>query len=357
MLQALFGAWLLQRFAAFPNALATEKQVLQFMLFGGLLSPMVNSTLGISALIMSGKMPAADFLGNWGIWWVGDAIGILILTPLALAWLFRPKDYFAGRQVQITLAISCSFILAIFLVLHENKIEIEHVKLLRQIGVPCVANDIEAAKEIGLGTVADGARRVGHAGELPSEISAGRDHLGEPPSEGFGSRPQPAPHAWRDERDDAVLSEDSRAEGGEQFLAIGVGAGIQPHFVGRHRREIRAEAHRAAHLCGDADGGDLDRRKLPREGGDAFGRGLDQDRRRLLAPARLWPLEAHGDRVRAQRTAVERNQRRLGGLRSEVEAEHCGRGAQGGDPSARLNPGSSGSQADDQVRTEGCEPL
>ncbi len=99
------------------------------MLFGGLLSPMVNSTLGISALIMSGKMPAADFLGNWGIWWVGDAIGILILTPLALAWLFRPKDYFAGRQVQITLAISCSFILAIFLVLHENKIEIEHVKL------------------------------------------------------------------------------------------------------------------------------------------------------------------------------------------------------------------------------------
>ena len=79
-LQAIVGAYLLRRFAGFPNSLGNEKEVFSFMLFGGILSSLVNSTLSVTTLVLSNRIPITNFLTNWGTWWVGDVILKFIIT-------------------------------------------------------------------------------------------------------------------------------------------------------------------------------------------------------------------------------------------------------------------------------------
>ena len=118
-LQAVVGAYLARRYAGFPNSLATEKDVFLLFFFGGLLSTLINSTLAVSILVAAARMPAANFLTNWGTWWMGDALGVFIFTPLALVWAQRPGEPWRNRRMAITLPIIAMFVLTTAAVFYE----------------------------------------------------------------------------------------------------------------------------------------------------------------------------------------------------------------------------------------------
>lgn len=48
---------------------------------------LISATINIICLWRYGIISLSDALQNWGVWWLGDSIGILIITPLLL-WLF-----------------------------------------------------------------------------------------------------------------------------------------------------------------------------------------------------------------------------------------------------------------------------
>ena len=127
-LQAIAGAYLVKRFADFPNPLASVKSVLNFMFFGGVLSTLVNASISVSTLIAMGQVPTANFLTNWTTWWMGDAIGIFIFTPLMLVWFYQQQDYFRDRKMLITLTILSAFFLTVMLVVYESRQETAHLK-------------------------------------------------------------------------------------------------------------------------------------------------------------------------------------------------------------------------------------
>ncbi len=127
-LQAVTGAYLLRRFAGFPNPLASEKEVFSFLLFGGLLSSLVNSTLSVTTLVLSNRIPIANFIANWGTWWVGDTIGVFIFTPLVLIWTLKPRESWVKRRKVISLAVVTSFLLTTALVFYASQKEIEQLK-------------------------------------------------------------------------------------------------------------------------------------------------------------------------------------------------------------------------------------
>lgn len=60
----------------------TLRQTLAFLLIGVLVAPMVSATLGSAIDALAGKNP---FAVTWPIWWLGDATGILIATPLVIS--------------------------------------------------------------------------------------------------------------------------------------------------------------------------------------------------------------------------------------------------------------------------------
>ena len=127
-LQAVVGAYLARRFAGFPNALATEKDVFLLFFFGGILSALINSTLAVSTLVAAARMPATNFLANWGTWWMGDALGVFIFTPLVLVWVQRPSEPWRNRRLAITLPIVATFAFTTIAVFYEAKNNGEQIR-------------------------------------------------------------------------------------------------------------------------------------------------------------------------------------------------------------------------------------
>jgi integral membrane sensor domain MASE1/anti-sigma regulatory factor (Ser/Thr protein kinase) len=54
---------------------------------GALLSMGVSASVGAGVLVASGALRADDLLGAWAVWWAGDAMGVLVVTPFVLSLL------------------------------------------------------------------------------------------------------------------------------------------------------------------------------------------------------------------------------------------------------------------------------
>lgn len=90
-LEALTGAYLIQRFIPKDQLLDKISHVVGFVILGPLLSTMVSATIGVSSLVLGGLVDRVDFGSVWVVWWVGDMIGALIIVPLIVAW--GRRDY------------------------------------------------------------------------------------------------------------------------------------------------------------------------------------------------------------------------------------------------------------------------
>jgi PAS domain S-box-containing protein len=83
-LAALTGAHLLRRFR-FDASLSRLRDALALIVFGALGSAIVSASVGVSALYAT-RVQAYSGLGSaWTIYWLGDSTGVLLVTPLALA--------------------------------------------------------------------------------------------------------------------------------------------------------------------------------------------------------------------------------------------------------------------------------
>jgi two-component sensor histidine kinase/integral membrane sensor domain MASE1 len=99
-LQAQAGAWLLRRTGAWPTLLDEGRHVF-FYVVGCLAGCLVNATLGPLSLLATGVIPAREVLSNAFTWWVGDAIGVLVVMPLLLALFATPRETWRRRLVPI----------------------------------------------------------------------------------------------------------------------------------------------------------------------------------------------------------------------------------------------------------------
>ena len=54
---------------------------------GALLSMSISASIGVGVLVASGALRADDVVGAWAVWWAGDAMGVLVVTPFVLSLL------------------------------------------------------------------------------------------------------------------------------------------------------------------------------------------------------------------------------------------------------------------------------
>ena len=52
---------------------------------GALLSMSISASVGTGVLVASGALPADALPGSWAVWWAGDAMGVLVVTPFVLS--------------------------------------------------------------------------------------------------------------------------------------------------------------------------------------------------------------------------------------------------------------------------------
>ncbi|HEV8601380.1 MAG TPA: EAL domain-containing protein [Patescibacteria group bacterium] len=110
-LAAIAGTYLLNRFK-FQRVFEQLTCIFKFLILGVLLSPMVSATLGSLSLVWSGLIMRQDYWHTWLTWWIGDGMGILIVTPLLLVW-FRKENRILLRKNYQEAIILCLFIFAI----------------------------------------------------------------------------------------------------------------------------------------------------------------------------------------------------------------------------------------------------
>ncbi|MBT0664638.1 MASE1 domain-containing protein [Geobacter pelophilus] len=84
-LEALVGAYLVNRFSSGRLPFDRTLDTVYFMLFGALVSPFISATVG-TASFCSYSSDWSRFGQMWLTWWLGDAVGALIIAPLLLTW-------------------------------------------------------------------------------------------------------------------------------------------------------------------------------------------------------------------------------------------------------------------------------
>ncbi|MCV9966723.1 PAS domain-containing protein [Pararhizobium sp. BT-229] len=80
-LEAMLGAWLVNRICGRPVQLETLHEVIVLVVMGAVIAPLVSATVGSATLAWFGMQ---SFTRAWPLFWIGDATGVLIVAPLAL---------------------------------------------------------------------------------------------------------------------------------------------------------------------------------------------------------------------------------------------------------------------------------
>ena len=83
-LSALTGAYLLRRRPGFDASLTHLRDVVQLISYAGLGSTMVSASVGVACLFATRVRPWSGAFSAWMIYWLGDAMGILLVAPLLL---------------------------------------------------------------------------------------------------------------------------------------------------------------------------------------------------------------------------------------------------------------------------------
>jgi signal transduction histidine kinase/integral membrane sensor domain MASE1 len=111
-LEALTGAWLLRRFVAFDRSLERIRDVLGLVALAALGSTTLAATIGSTSLCAAGLQPWSAFRALWLDWWLGDALGDLLVAPALLTWPgWRRIRWPARRRAEAAVALACLLLL------------------------------------------------------------------------------------------------------------------------------------------------------------------------------------------------------------------------------------------------------
>src|SRR5579864_1428953 len=112
LLQASAGTALIRRFVGFPAALDEAADVAKFLILGGPVACALGAAWSVAVLALAGIHPWFHYPFNWWAWWVGDSIGVMVVTPLILIWVGEPRAVWRARRLAVGLPLLAAFALA-----------------------------------------------------------------------------------------------------------------------------------------------------------------------------------------------------------------------------------------------------
>ncbi|MGH7455162.1 MAG: MASE1 domain-containing protein, partial [bacterium] len=89
-LEGLVGAYLVNRFAHGRNVFDRPLDIFKFTVFAGIVSTAVSATFGVTSLCLGSFANWANYASIWLTWWLGDAMGDLVVAPLLILWIANP---------------------------------------------------------------------------------------------------------------------------------------------------------------------------------------------------------------------------------------------------------------------------
>jgi len=112
-LEALCGAWLVNRFAGGTTVFDRPQGVFKFTLAAAV-STIIGPAFGVSSLALASFADWANYGAIWLTWWLGDATGDLLIAPLIILWSIPSKRRWNRRE-----AVEVGILLVLLFVLGE----------------------------------------------------------------------------------------------------------------------------------------------------------------------------------------------------------------------------------------------
>ncbi|GJL79254.1 MAG: hypothetical protein NPINA01_22430 [Nitrospinaceae bacterium] len=95
----LLGAFLYHRYTGSGNPLEKVRNILVFISCSAVVSSAVSATVGATSLCLKGAESWDHYFDSWLTWWLGDAMGVLVITPLILVFIAR---FHSGGKPMLT---------------------------------------------------------------------------------------------------------------------------------------------------------------------------------------------------------------------------------------------------------------
>jgi PAS domain S-box-containing protein len=105
-LEAVLAVLLLRRVEFHPS-LDRLRDVFALLVLAAGLSTIASATIGVASLVLGGVLSWQATPTAWGTWWLGDALGDIVVAPALLVWMARP-----GRPLSRQRAPEAALLLA-----------------------------------------------------------------------------------------------------------------------------------------------------------------------------------------------------------------------------------------------------
>jgi len=105
-LEALVGALLVNRFAGGRSALDRGQSLALFVVLAAVVSTAISATVGVTSLWLAGFAPRPEYGRIWLTWWLGDAVGAIVVAPVLLLWAaHRHFDWSRPQLLELFLVV------------------------------------------------------------------------------------------------------------------------------------------------------------------------------------------------------------------------------------------------------------
>lgn len=106
-LAPVFGNFLMRRVGGFENNLERVRDVLVLAILGAALAMTVSATNGVAQLALARIIPWNAAPSVWWVWWAGDAMGVVFITPLLLTWITSAhrRERAAGSTLELAIFV------------------------------------------------------------------------------------------------------------------------------------------------------------------------------------------------------------------------------------------------------------
>lgn len=125
-IQAYVSKIVLMKFSGSYNIFENTHSVLIFIFVAAFGSCLINASLSIPFLLLTGRMPLNHAPYQWLTWWIADAVGVVVVTSLIIAWNKNWRPKLSGKNLA-RLIIIWSLILITGYVATHSKVEIAYV--------------------------------------------------------------------------------------------------------------------------------------------------------------------------------------------------------------------------------------
>src|SRR5213596_106883 len=112
-MEGLLAAYLVNRFARGGRVFDRVRDIIRFTLLAAIVSTTVAASIGVASLALGGLVSATDAPRVWLTWWLGDAVGDMVVAPALILWIgVKPAPSWSRPQLTEAMALTLVTVVA-----------------------------------------------------------------------------------------------------------------------------------------------------------------------------------------------------------------------------------------------------